>query len=64
MKPDRPQLADYPYVTAITTRWSDNDIYGHINNVVYYSLFDSAANLYLIEHGLDIARADAIGLVV
>jgi acyl-CoA thioester hydrolase len=61
---DRPQLSAYPYVTAITTRWSDNDIYGHINNVVYYSFFDSAANLYLIEHGLDIARAGVIGLVV
>ena len=62
---DRPALAAYPYVTAITTRWSDNDIYGHINNVVYYSYFDSAANHFLIhEGGLDIAAADVIGLVV
>jgi acyl-CoA thioester hydrolase len=62
---DRPTLAEYPYVTAITTRWSDNDIYGHINNVVYYSYFDSAANHYLITvGGLDIARAAVIGLVV
>lgn len=62
---DRPVVSSYPYVTAITTRWSDNDIYGHINNVAYYSFFDTAANHYLIhEGGLDIARGDVIGLVV
>ncbi|MBX3160790.1 MAG: acyl-CoA thioesterase [Deltaproteobacteria bacterium] len=61
----RPTLADYPFVTPITTRWSDNDIYGHVNNVVYYSYFDSAANLYLIrEGGLDPAASPVIGLVV
>ncbi|MBA2541812.1 MAG: acyl-CoA thioesterase [Deltaproteobacteria bacterium] len=65
MPADRPVLAAYPYVTAITTRWSDNDIYGHINNVVYYSYFDSAANHFLIHEGkLDLARAPVIGLVV
>jgi acyl-CoA thioester hydrolase len=43
----------------------DNDIYGHINNVVYYSFFDTAANRFLIERGgLDIAASDIIGLVV
>ena len=61
---DRPSISGYPFVTPITTRWSDNDIYGHINNVTYYSYFDSAANLYLIDHGLDIANGDVIGLVV
>lgn len=61
---DRPGIADYPYLTPITTRWSDNDIYGHINNVVYYSYFDSAANRFLIEAGLDIHGGDIIGLVV
>ena len=61
---ERPSIVDYPFVTAITTRWSDNDIYGHINNVVFYSYFDSAANLYLIQAGLDIAHGDVIGLVV
>jgi acyl-CoA thioester hydrolase len=61
---DRPARATYRYFTPITTRWSDNDIYGHINNVAYYSFFDSAANLYLIEHGLAIATATTIGLVV
>ena len=62
---DRPTRAHYPYQTAITTRWNDNDIYGHINNVAYYSYFDSAANKYLIaEGGLDIHAATVIGVVV
>ncbi|MDQ3366123.1 MAG: acyl-CoA thioesterase [Myxococcota bacterium] len=62
---DRPALAAYPFVTSLTTRWSDNDVYGHINNVAYYSFFDSAANLYLITAGgLDPVTADVIGLVV
>ena len=61
----RPTLADYTFHTSITTRWSDNDIYGHINNVAFYSYFDSAANLYLIVHGgLDIVAGPVIGLVV
>lgn len=55
----------YPYFTHITTRWMDNDIYGHVNNVVYYSYFDSVANKYLIEEGgLDIHSAEIIGFVV
>jgi acyl-CoA thioester hydrolase len=41
--------SDYSYFHPITTRWADNDIYGHINNVVYYSYFDTIANQYLIE---------------
>jgi len=41
--------SDYSYFHPITTRWADNDIYGHINNVVYYSYFDTVANQYLIE---------------
>lgn len=50
---------------AIDTRWMDNDIYGHVNNVTYYSYFDSAANRYLIEHcGLDIHEGNVIGFVV
>ena len=64
MPADRPHISAYKFHAPITTRWSDNDIYGHINNVVYYSYFDSVANLYLIEHGLDIAHAGVIGLVV
>ena len=62
---ERPALTEYLFHTPITTRWSDNDVYGHINNVTYYSYFDSAANLYLIEAGgLDIAGGSVIGLVV
>jgi hypothetical protein len=50
-----PGRGDYRWFTPLTTRWSDNDIYGHVNNVVYYSYFDSVANRYLIEEGgLDI----------
>ena len=65
MLSERPTIADYPYQTPITTRWMDNDVYGHINNVAYYSFFDSAANRFLIEEGgLDIARGGVIGLVV
>ena len=50
---------------AITTRWSDNDVYGHINNVVYYSYFDTVVNGYLIEAAaLDAQASATIGLVV
>jgi len=49
----------------IPTRWSDNDVYGHVNNVVYYSWFDTAVNTYLIEQGaLDIHNGQTIGLVI
>ena len=59
------QRLNYKYFSRITTRWMDNDIYGHINNVVYYSYFDSITNKYLIEEGgLDIQNADIIGFVV
>src|SRR3981081_4351073 len=57
--------ADYRRFLAIPTRWMDNDIYGHVNNVAYYSYFDTAANRYLIEEGgLDIAAGPGIGRVV
>lgn len=50
---------------SIGTRWMDNDLYGHVNNVVYYSWFDTAVNGYLIEQGaLDIHQGSTIGLVV
>lgn len=50
---------------TISTRWADNDAYGHVNNVVYYSWFDTAVNAYLIEQGvLDIRDGAVIGLVV
>lgn len=58
-------LADYPHRRDITTRWMDNDAYGHVNNVVYYSYFDTVVNQYLMEQGmLDIERSTVVGLVV
>lgn len=55
----------YAVFYPITTRWSDNDLYGHVNNVTYYAYFDTAANRYLIEEGgLDIHTAEIIGVVV
>lgn len=55
----------YRAFRTIATRWMDNDIYGHMNNVVHYSLFDTAVNGWLIENGvLDIHAGDQIGLVV
>ncbi len=60
-----PTRADYRHFVPITTRWMDNDVYGHVNNVTYYSYFDTAANLYLIERGgLDIHQSPVIGVVV
>jgi len=56
--------AEYPVIRAITTRWMDNDTYGHVNNVVYYSYFDTAVNAFLIEAtGTDIRQLPAIGIV-
>ena len=57
--------SDYPHFQPITTRWHDNDLYGHVNNVTYYSYFDSAVNAYLIEvGGLDIHNGAVVGFVV
>ena len=57
--------ADYPHQRTITTRWMDNDAYGHVNNVVYFSYFDTTVNTYLIEAGaLDVAAGKVIGFVV
>jgi acyl-CoA thioester hydrolase len=65
MAAERPVLSEYLFHTPLTSRWSDNDVYGHINNVAYYSYFDSVINLYLIElGGLDIVAGSVIGLVV
>lgn len=65
MTSPRPQASDYRYFVPITTRWMDNDVYGHINNVTYYSYFDTVANHFLIHRGgLDIERSEVIGLVV
>ena len=60
-----PQLSDYKYVINIDTRWMDNDLYGHVNNVVYYSYFDTIVNRFLIKHAnLDIHNSNVIGLMV
>lgn len=56
---------DFPYTQSIPTRWMDNDVYGHVNNVVYYSYFDTAVNTHLIqEGGLGIRTSQVIGVVV
>lgn len=64
----RPPLLDrssYPCFRTVTTRWADNDSYGHVNNTVYYGWFDSAVNAWLIETGLlEVAHGNPIGLVV
>jgi acyl-CoA thioester hydrolase len=58
-------LGDYPHRLAIPTRWADNDVYGHVNNVQHYAFFDTVINRYLIEQGgLDIHHGDVIGLCV
>lgn len=60
-----PGRASFKRFHTIATRWSDNDVYGHLNNVVYYSLFDTAVNAILIEGGhLDPASSPIVGLVV
>ena len=57
--------SSYRHFSSITSRWADNDAYGHINNVVYYSYFDTVVNRYLIEaEVLDVAASPVIGLVV
>ncbi len=64
-KPQPEPRSAYKAFRPITTRWMDNDVYGHVNNVVYYSWFDTAVNAHLIEQGaLDIHGGGTIGLVV
>jgi acyl-CoA thioester hydrolase len=61
---ERASRDEYRHFTTLTTRWSDNDAYGHLNNAVYYSLFDTAVNETLIHAGLlDIQHSPAVGLV-
>jgi acyl-CoA thioester hydrolase len=56
---------EYRHAREITTRWMDNDAYGHVNNVVYYSFFDTVVNAWLIEHGaLVVERGEVVGFVV
>lgn len=65
--PEQPRhlRSDYRHFHSLDTRWHDNDIYGHINNVTYYGYFDSAINTYLIRQGgLDIHGGEVVGFVV
>lgn len=56
---------DFPLFRPLQTRWADNDVYGHMNNVVHYALFDTAINGWLIEAGLlDLRDGEVVGLVV
>ena len=64
-RPEPHRKGDYVHLRAITTRWTDNDAYGHVNNAVHYSYFDSVVNAWLVEKGaLDIHKSTVIGLVV
>ncbi|MFM2052832.1 MAG: hypothetical protein RL456_869 [Pseudomonadota bacterium] len=61
----RPSRADFPHIAPVGTRWTDNDIYGHVNNAIYYQYFDSVINDHLIREGrLDIHRGDVVGFIV
>jgi acyl-CoA thioester hydrolase len=64
-RPERPSPADFAHRRAIPTRWKDNDVYGHVNNVEYYSFFDTVINAWLVaEGGLDIHGGAVIALCV
>ncbi len=65
LRPQPDRRADYRHFDSITTRWMDNDAYLHVNNVVYYSFFDTAVSrLLILQGGFDVASSPAIGLVV
>lgn len=65
MRPEAKKRSDFKYFHTITTRWMDNDAYGHVNNVVYYSWFDTVVNQFLITNDvLDIEHSKVIGLVI
>ncbi len=66
MSERQPRLtrSDFRVFRAIPTRWHDNDVFGHVNNVVYYGWFDTAVNAWLVENGfLDLAGSGTVGLV-
>jgi acyl-CoA thioester hydrolase len=62
----KPSLrSDYKQFSHIETRWNDNDSYGHVNNIVYYSYFDTAVNRHLIQKGvLNLSNSEVVGLVI
>jgi acyl-CoA thioester hydrolase len=64
-RPQPSRLGDYKHHRALATRWMDMDPYGHLNNVVHYTFFDTLVNAWLIEKGaLDVEKGEVIGLVV
>ena len=64
-RPTPHRRADYPHAQPITTRWMDNDAYGHVNNVVYYSFFDTVVNQWLIERAaFDFGNGPVMGFAV
>ena len=64
-RPSRPGRSEFKLFRPIATRWMDNDAYGHVNNVVYYSWFDTVVNQFLIAGGvLDVEKSEVVGLVV
>ena len=65
MRQNPTNRSDYIHFSKMNTRWNDNDIYGHLNNVIYYELFDTAVNKWLIKKNLiDIKKGNNIGLIV
>lgn len=65
LKPQPSLRSDFKQFSQIETRWNDNDSYGHVNNIVYYSYFDTAVNRHLIQQGvLDLTNSEVIGLVI
>jgi acyl-CoA thioester hydrolase len=65
LRPPPGSLADYRYFTTITSRWFDNDLYGHVNNTLYYSYFDTViAHLLMREGGLDPWLSPVVGMAV
>jgi len=65
LKKNQSHISGYNYFCQLSTRWNDNDIYGHMNNIIYYSLFDTAVNKWLIKNKLiDIKNGQNIGLIV
>jgi acyl-CoA thioester hydrolase len=65
MRTEAKQRSDFKHFHEITTRWMDNDVYGHVNNVIYYSWFDTVVNHFLVANRvLDIEHSPVIGLVV
>ena len=65
MSEQKLQRENFPFIRAIATRWTDNDIYGHVNNAIYYHFFDTVINMYLIaEGGLDIQNGNEVGFMV